>query len=752
MTTALFLRDQYRVRRALEKRKGKFDQGQIGKIIRYALFYGSREIVEKIFNNSDIQECLILKREVNLTSVFKKSGQELILFQRLMFALTKDEEYVEKKIKGVKAEFTASLEVVKFLQLAIEKLMGDGFLWNIPDVQRHDVQLHLKHYEVYFAEYIMVWGALSQRYEVAELFLEYSGGHLQELLTRDREFYRTQKGVYQIANALAISRLLYGVEKELRFDTAVSTDDRETLIQKAAYFEELAVGLLDNAIGKNEFTLNELFQTKIPFWNHSTAIELASTAGKQLFFTHEGVQGHVRNIWNGIAKLQAQYEETNSDQNINIGVQLKNSLRHPFTKKSLNFFYTYYISPSTTFYIHSLVYFIFLVLYTVHILFTWEPSHKNGFVTFDVIYFLYMVAYILDEVFQYRFLIEDKTKGKHIKHNQYIRILNSALFEYLSSGWNILDIAIAIGFVATISLRISVFVIYDQTDGGENARNLNVIARLVFGLFGVFLYMRFFQYVLVIRGLGPLIYTCYIAFKRMLKFLVIFVLVSLGFGIVEVTLTSTDQNGWNLLRILLFSPYYQIFGEFGLANIRTFSISFRNGNGTGEPDFWESTTFIAYVFLIILQLIANVLLLNLMIAYFTKIFNEISENADSIYLTQFLEVVDEYQRKSLFPPPFNLLVYLFRTFGICKTVCLDFFREYNETMEDEFQRDTHFNRAKVYPVYFGHHNENGFADEYWRNREKIRIKGNLQLKKRQKQVKYLTQKSQEQSLQRKYTV
>ncbi|KAI6649098.1 Transient receptor potential cation channel [Oopsacas minuta] len=752
MTTALFLRDQARVKKALKKlqlgeNRAK-DIAQIDRILRYAIFYGSREIVENIFDNVSIQTSLVSRREDILTGVFKKSGTELLLFQRLMYTLTNDVEYIENKIKDV-IDFSASLEVVKFLQLAIEKLMGDGFLWNSPDVPKHDELHSLTHYEVYFTEYIMVWGVLSQRYEVAELFLEYSGVHLQELSTTDREFYRTQKGVYQIANALAISRLLYGVEKELRFDTAVSTDDRETLVQKAAYFEELAVGLLDHAIGKNEFTLNELFETKIPFWNNSTAIELASNAGEQLFYTHEGVQGHVRNVWNGIAKLQAKYDNSD-DQNINISVQLKKSLKRPWQRTSINFFYHYYISPSTTFYIHALFYFLFLVLYTVHFMVTWRSTPVNGFVTFDIIYFLYMFAYILDEVFQYRFLIEDKSKGKRVKHNQWLRILNSAMLEYLSSGWNILDISIAFSFLVTIALRVTIFVFAIQFPTSDLGGPINNITRLVYGLVAVLLYMRFFQYVLVFRGLGPLIYTCYIGFKRMLKFLVIFFLVALGFGIIGVTLTSTESSGWVLLRILLFNPIYQVFGEFSLDVIQNGSISF--DSNSASPVFWNSTAVIAYIFIIFLQLTSNVLLLNLMVAYFTKIFDEISDKADSIYLTQFLEVVEEYQRKSFFPPPFNLLVYLIRTFGICKTVCVEFFDENEEEIESSLERDKQFNRAKVYPVFFGNHNENGFADDFWRHREQIRIKETLRNMKWEEKVALYTLKSQELIAERKYTV
>ena len=138
MTTALFLRDQNRVINGLKKLQlggnTSGDISQIDRILRYALFYGSREIVATIFNNPYLQNSLISRREEMLTSIFKKSGTEVLLFQRLVYALTKNEEYIEQKIKDNNDSYSASLEVIKFLQLAIEKLMGEGFLWNSPDV------------------------------------------------------------------------------------------------------------------------------------------------------------------------------------------------------------------------------------------------------------------------------------------------------------------------------------------------------------------------------------------------------------------------------------------------------------------------------------------------------------------------------------------------------------------------------------------------------------------------------------------
>ena len=85
----------------------------------------------------------------------------------------------------------------------------------------------------------------------------------------------------------------------------------------------------------------------------------------------------------------------------------------------------------------------------------------------------------------------------------------------------------------------------------------------------------------------------------------------------------------------------------------------------GGGIFWGKSNWIIYLVVAIWVLIINVLIINLMIAYFTQIYSKVAENAKSIYIWQFIEIVDEFQDRITVPPPFNLLFYPYRFAKFC---------------------------------------------------------------------------------------
>ena len=81
-------------------------------------------------------------------------------------------------------------------------------------------------------------------------------------------------GIYQIGNALAASKILTGMSKILKEDTSVSKEEHETMKEHAQKYENIAIGLLNEAL-KHEVNLREIFEQKLPFWNETTLIDLA---------------------------------------------------------------------------------------------------------------------------------------------------------------------------------------------------------------------------------------------------------------------------------------------------------------------------------------------------------------------------------------------------------------------------------------------------------------------------------------------
>ena len=356
-----------------------------------------------------------------------------------------------------------------------------------------------------------------------------------------------------------------------------------------------------------------------------------------------------------------------------------------------------------------------------------------------IIFMVYVITNFVDEIYQYKKFLVEKFENKRksnkkgwekVKENG--RVFKAAFVEYLNSIWNLLDILIVIGFI----IAVVTYYIFRDSSPYDNGVDPFQNVRIYFGLFSTLFYFRFFQYILIFPGIGPLVYTCFLAFKRMLYFLLIIVLVALCFGIAEVALTTTPSENSTTtsgitrqLIVYMFYPYYQIFGEYFLDDFENDSfpiISITNTSkisifgSESNASFWLTTQILTYIAIMIWILIANVLLLNLMIAYFSQIYEEVSKNAASIYLLNFLEIVNEYKDKSFFPPPFNLITYTYRIIAWCifsrqkkqkhREVRTSRRRQTEVLLKGMMSRRHFLTRS----VAFGWHFELSFADSYWK--------------------------------------
>ena len=370
------------------------------------------------------------------------------------------------------------------------------------------------------------------------------------------------------------------------------------------------------------------------------------------------------------------------------------------------------------------------------ICFYWRDDKPVERDTIFCVYIVYVVTNYLDEFYQYNSFLREKFKNKReskkqnwAKFTENIRVFKAALVEYLSSIWNLLDIIIVIGFI------ISVVTYFLFRENRNYTYDPFVFVRIYFGLFSTLFYIRYFQYILIFPGIGPLVYTCLFAFKRMLYFLVIIVLVALCFGMAEVALTITsnstlieDTSLTQRFIVFLFYPIYQVFGEYFLQEFESQNfilITLTNESQIStfgsllEGNFWLTTQFLTLTAILIWILIANVLLLNLMIAYFSQIYEDVSKNAASIYLLNFIEIVEEYKGKPFFPAPFNTIIYVYRAIAWCcnkrnrkvKKVSTVTETRRKTEMFKEMKSNRHFITA---PVSFGWHIELTFADYYWK--------------------------------------
>ena len=703
VTMAIFLNEHERVQRAVMKSDFATitDEAQIERIFRYALVYGSRRVIKAIFENETLSKLLRRKTVKILELTIHKSSNEVFLYNRLMKALG-----IVDEMGNMKTQFT----YLNLVKTAIQSLISHGLLWT-PPVKMFENE-EVDHVFAFFPEYIMVWGVLSQRYEVIELFLSYSGLHLQYMASEDYNL-STQKGVYHICNALAMAAMLKGVAKRLHNDISITSADLESLNKHSKRFDSIATELLDYALTTDDSVLRTLLSTPSPFWSNHSALDLAFIGKAYTFLNHNAVQIYLQHVWSGYDSVK----EVEGER-VHIQERIAQTLLKPFMPSNIRFLYLVLNTARTGYLFHGM-FFMFLIACIIAKLTAPTPINFNY--NYRIVYpiewilFLCLFGFTVEEMNQYfSSLIK---KFYQVGLAEWRIVLKVATWDYFDSIWNKLDLIIIFMFILSVTVRaISVFY-FDFP--------LN-LPRLVYGVSAIPIFIRSFQHILVVKAIGPLIYTIYQAFQKMLKFLTIIFILSAAVGTLQIALLTPTTSVSIRFRHLLFTPFYQIFGEYFFDDLQSHTYKLLENNtaytSSGSSSnslsgiFWERSDFILYFVVAVWILIINVLILNLMIAYFTRIYDEVAADAKSIYIWQFIEIVNEFKSRIIFPPPLNLVLYpveiiiylIKRRMNSSKRKTFD-----NKLIELLNERGKTSNR---FSVYFANHYENSFADKYWRSK------------------------------------
>ncbi|CAF4422594.1 unnamed protein product, partial [Adineta steineri] len=77
----------------------------------------------------------------------------------------------------------------------------------------------------------------------------------------------------------------------------------------------------------------------------------------------------------------------------------------------------------------------------------------------------------------------------------------------------------------------------------------------------------------------------------------------------------------------------------------------------------------AFILAIVFVAIANILLLNVLVALFNVTVQNVQEQSHDLWRYQRFLIVNEYSRKTLLPPPFNILYYIFIIIQYLLTRC-----------------------------------------------------------------------------------
>ncbi|CAB1338835.1 unnamed protein product, partial [Coregonus sp. 'balchen'] len=535
---------------------------------------------------------------------------------------------------------------------------------------------------------LMVWAVLMKRQKMA-LFL-------------------WKRGEEAMAKALVACKLYKAMAHESSQSDLVD-DIFQDLENNSKEFGQLAYELLDQSYKHDEQVAMKLLTYQLKNWSNSTCLKLAVAAKHRDFIAHTCSQMLLSDMWMGRLRMgksngfkvifgiifppsillmdfrlgeevthQAPVEsdeekgkdddnksskEMNADAVSKTGDEVETVVtkrRVPIRKK----IYEFYNTPFTKFWFNTasrlliqlktnISYLAYLCLYNYIILVKMErwPSLQEWIVI------SYIITLGMEKVRQY---------------------------------WNITDAAAIFTFLLGLMLRL------------QN-EPLMSIGRVIYCVDIIFWYIRVLDIFGVNKYLGPYVMMIGKMMIDMLYFVVIMLVVLMSFGVARQAILHPDEiPTWRLARNIFYMPYWMIYGEVFADSIdrksdinskMMFPVSWaddqfnpnpmmvvnsgRSLNPTpcGDnmydedgrklppciPGAWLTPAIMACYLLV-----ANILLVNLLIAVFNNTFLEVKSVSNQIWKFQRYQLIMKFHDRPLLPPP---LIIFSHVFIILKHVC-----------------------------------------------------------------------------------
>ncbi|XP_023245943.1 transient receptor potential cation channel trpm [Copidosoma floridanum] len=284
--------------------------------------------------------------------------------------------------------------------------------------------------------------------------------------------------------------------------------------------------------------------------------------------------------------------------------------------------YEFYTAPITKFWANAIAYVIFLLLFSYSILVRMDdvPSWPE----------IYSIAYILTMGCE---------KVREIATSEPVA-LSHKFSVWAWNMWNPCDAAAIIFFIIGLVLRVRPST-FD-------------VGRTIYCVDCMYWYLRMLNILGVNKYLGPLVNMMGKMVKNMIYFVVLLLVVLMSFGVARQAIhTPGHEPSWKIIRDVFMEPYFMLYGEVYADRIDP-DCGQNPGMAPCVPGRWI-TPFAMAIYL----LVANILLINLLIAVFNNIFIEVNAIAHQVWMFQRFTVVMEYEQKPVLPPPFILISHIY---------------------------------------------------------------------------------------------
>ncbi|CAH8549224.1 unnamed protein product [Schistosoma haematobium] len=444
----------------------------------------------------------------------------------------------------------------------------------------------------------------------------------------------------------------------------------ETYVEE---FESLAIGVLEECNGIDpEFTLY-LVEGESSLWGGFNCLQLAAQSVRRKFISSQACQNSLDFAWchgmranmlitSAILILPfllyfdhiLSWEDKRPHVSVNYNhrsvtrstknagdVLDQESISHQHSKHSApvqrNFkekIKIFYTAPKTKFCLYTMVYVIFLLFFSYTLLFSTIPDQITIHEGFIMAYFIAMIIDIIRQIF---LSPGDGPKKIATWWDQY--------------EWGRSELFVILLALLSMFLRIGL----DTTFIYSKTFYVLTLITCYIRLYGLYSYHP---------NLGPKLVMIRSMLEELISFIFILIVVFLAYGISLHVLLYPYRHefSWSDVRDVLYYPYWNLYGELSLDY--TFAKNDTcgtNADGINCPKYH----FLCPLFLAMYLMIAGTLLINLLIAIFSNVFNEIEFHSIELWKYNMFFMVVEFNKKPIVPVPLSAVQALIELILYC---------------------------------------------------------------------------------------
>uniref|UniRef100_A0A8C8REW4 Transient receptor potential cation channel subfamily M member 3 n=1 Tax=Pelusios castaneus TaxID=367368 RepID=A0A8C8REW4_9SAUR len=527
------------------------------------------------------------------------------------------------------------------------------------DIDLDDPEIN--HFPFPFHE-LMVWAVLMKRQKMALFFW--------------------QHGEEAMAKALVACKLCKAMAHEASENDMVD-DISQELNHNSRDFGQLAVELLDQSYKQDEQLAMKLLTYELKNWSNATCLQLAVAAKHRDFIAHTCSQMLLTDMWMGRLRMRK-----NSGLKVILGILLPPSIlslefknkddmpymsqaneihlqekepeepekpvkekeeedmeltamlgrgngessrkkeeeevhsRHrliPFGRK----IYEFYNAPIVKFWFYTLAYIGYLMLFNYIVLVKMDrwPSTQEWIV----------ISYIFTLGIEKMREILMSEPGKLL---QKVKV-------WLQEYWNVTDLIAILLFSVGMVLRLQ-----DQPFRSDG--------RVIYCVNIIYWYIRLLDIFGVNKYLGPYVMMIGKMMIDMMYFVIIMLVVLMSFGVArQAILFPNEEPSWKLAKNIFYMPYWMIYGEVFADQIDPpcgQNETREDGKIIQLPPC-KTGAWIVPAIMACYLLVANILLVNLLIAVFNNTFFEVKSISNQVWKFQRYQLIMTFHERPVLPPP-----------------------------------------------------------------------------------------------------